>query len=145
MSVTQNAHYQQLTEITNDTEAAAFGEQLRTEGFTAVRRLLDEFRLTTLRRFTDSEGERALLTPSASSYRRSPSPVELARPGLIYGRNLIGLFEQRSICSNRLLLRIGMGNGRFCWIIPILIRISPCIRLYPSWNPSICSLTSGRI
>ncbi len=59
MSVTQNAHYQQLTEITNDTEAAAFGEQLRTEGFTAVRRLLDEFR-DYLRRFTDSEGERAL-------------------------------------------------------------------------------------
>lgn len=59
MSVTQNAHYQQLTEITNDTEAAAFGQQLRTEGFTAVRRLLDEFR-DYLRRFTDSEGERAL-------------------------------------------------------------------------------------
>ena len=59
MSVTQNAHYQQLTEVTNDTEAAAFGEQLRAEGFTAVRRLLDEFR-DYLRRFTDSEGERAL-------------------------------------------------------------------------------------
>ncbi|MFC5648481.1 hypothetical protein ACFPYJ_04945 [Paenibacillus solisilvae] len=58
MSVTQNLHYQQLMEVRSLAEAAALGERIRTEGFTALRRLLDEFR-DYLRRFTDNEGERA--------------------------------------------------------------------------------------
>lgn len=59
MSVTQNTHYQQLTEVTDDSEAEAFGRRLCEEGFTAVRRLLDEFR-DYLKRFVDNEGEQAL-------------------------------------------------------------------------------------
>ncbi|BBH19940.1 hypothetical protein Back11_12850 [Paenibacillus baekrokdamisoli] len=59
MKVAQNDYFQQLIEMRNDEDARGLGVQLRQEGFTPVRRLLDRLR-DYLRQFTDEEGEMAL-------------------------------------------------------------------------------------
>ncbi|MBW7477536.1 hypothetical protein K0T92_22715 [Paenibacillus oenotherae] len=58
MQTTQSEYFVQLAELDSEHEAAALGEQLRREGFTAVRRFLDECR-EYLRRYEEEECELA--------------------------------------------------------------------------------------
>ncbi|MBP3963348.1 hypothetical protein [Paenibacillus lignilyticus] len=56
MNVTDQSYFQQIKGLDSDVEIEAFGLELRSGGFTAIRRFLDDFRQY-LRTFTDEEGE----------------------------------------------------------------------------------------
>ncbi|MCQ6560117.1 hypothetical protein [Paenibacillus mendelii] len=58
MNTTQYEYFLQLDQLHDDASAAEFGRKLRSDGFTAVRRFLDEFR-DYLRLFADEASERA--------------------------------------------------------------------------------------
>lgn len=58
MHVTDEAHFQQLIGLQTDADILSFGQQLRDEGFTALRRFLDDFR-DYLRQYEDEACEEA--------------------------------------------------------------------------------------